>query len=186
MIRFMCLPTDSALRITSEFGLRQTGINGATTDHKGIDLGRDWTKPYTNIINVRYGKVIENGWNPYRGWYVTIEHGMWKTRYQHLRDKCKIQIGSYIRSGTVLGVMGKSADPSVLNVAVHLHFELIINGVYTDPKPYLLEVSGGTYMELENAIKILKEKANLNDDTIKYLLFYIYGKELIIKLASVM
>ena len=41
-------------------------------------------------------------------------------------------------------------------------------------------------MDIETAKKILKEKAGLDDSTISYLMFYKYGKDLVIKLAKAM
>ena len=38
-IQFNHLPVDAPLRITSNFGPRNTGISGASTNHKGVDLG---------------------------------------------------------------------------------------------------------------------------------------------------
>lgn len=43
-----------------------------------------------------------------------------------------------------------------------------------------------TSMTLENAIKIIQNKAGLASDTVKFLLCYKYGEELIIKLAKAM
>ena len=45
---------------------------------------------------------------------------------------------------------------------------------------------GENKMDIETAKKILKEKAGLDDSTIQYLMFYKYGKELVIKLAEKM
>ena len=41
-------------------------------------------------------------------------------------------------------------------------------------------------MTVEEAKKIVKEKAGLSDDTIQYLMFYEYNDELIVKLAKAM
>lgn len=43
-----------------------------------------------------------------------------------------------------------------------------------------------TVMDIETAKKLLKEKAGLDDTSIQYLMFYKYGKELVIKLAKAM
>jgi murein DD-endopeptidase MepM/ murein hydrolase activator NlpD len=125
------------LRITSKFGPRNTGIKGASKDHKGIDLGRDKTKSTTNILSVAAGTVASNYWNKYRGWVIVIQHNGFRTLYQHLKAQSSLAVGSTIKSGTIIGIMGASSDTSVLKVSEHLHFELIVNGKNEDPQPYL-------------------------------------------------
>jgi murein DD-endopeptidase MepM/ murein hydrolase activator NlpD len=128
------------LRITSKFGPRNTGIKGASKDHKGIDLGRDKSKAETNILSVAAGTVASNYWNKYRGWVVVIQHSGFRTLYQHLKAQSPLAVGTIVKSGTVLGVMGASSDKSVLKVSEHLHFELIVNGKNEDPEPYLKNI----------------------------------------------
>ncbi len=137
MIQFNSLPVDGPLRITSKFGPRNTGIKGASTYHKGIDLGRDWTKTETKILAIAKGKVTSNYWNRYRGWVIVIQHDGFLTLYQHLKRRSSLAVGTPVKAAAVLGVMGNSSDRSVLSVAVHLHFELIVRGVSIDPQPYL-------------------------------------------------
>ena len=186
MIQFNSLPVDAPLRITSKFGPRNTGIEGASTFHKGIDLGRDKTKPETNVLAVASGIVFGNYWNKYRGWVVVIQHNGFKTLYQHLKAKSTLAEGTYVKCGQVLGVMGNSSDKSVLNTAVHLHFELIENGQNIDPEKYLKNIVGVVDVTLEEAKSIIKSKAGLNDESIAYLANYKYGSSLIIKLAEAM
>ena len=137
---FYSLPVDAPLRITSYYGKRDTGISGASTDHKGIDLGRDFSKSQTNILSVADGVVINNYWNNYRGWVVIIDHGTFKTLSQHLAYKCPLPVGSKVVAGQIIGVMGASANPDYLKIATHLHFEVIYNKIQIDPLPFLLNI----------------------------------------------
>ena len=139
-IQFNHLPVDAPLRITSNFGPRNTGISGASTNHKGVDLGRDLTKTSTNITSVTTGTVINNYWNKYRGWVIIIQHNGFKTLYQHLKTQSPLAVGTPVKAGTVLGIMGNSSDKSVLTVSIHLHFELIVNNVQIDSAPYLKNI----------------------------------------------
>jgi len=137
MIQFNSLPIDGPLRITSKFGPRDTGISGASKNHMGIDLGRDKSKAETNLLSAAEGTVLNNYWSKYRGWVIVIQHDGFQTLYQHLKSQSPLVVGTAVRAGTVLGVMGNSSDISVLTVAVHLHFELIVDGKRLDPQPYL-------------------------------------------------
>ena len=62
---------------------------------------------------------------------------------------------------------------------------LIKNGM--DWNWFINQLKGaGSTMTVEEAKKIVKEKAGLSDDTIQYLMFYEYDDELIVKLAKAM
>ena len=78
-------PAVGQYRITSGYGKRNTGIPGASTNHKGIDVGcPDGTK----IVSVLDGKVMFTGYNKYRGYYIMIDHGGGVvTLYQHCQRR---------------------------------------------------------------------------------------------------
>ncbi len=139
---FRSLPVDGPLRITSRFGPRNISVAGASKNHQGVDLGGDRSKPQTKILAVDSGTVSSNYWNKYRGWVVVIQHdGDWSTLYQHLKQRSPLPVGTKVSAGETIGIMGNSADPTVLpNIATHLHFELRKHGVPVDPEPYLKRV----------------------------------------------
>ena len=142
------------MRVTSPFGPRDTGIERASTFHKGIDIGRDFTLPYTYIKAVARGIVTANYWNDYRGWVITIKHdNTFTSLYQHLRDKCSLAVGTQVEAGEVIGIMGNTSNRNVLKIATHLHFELRKNGVPIDPMPYL----GGDDLTKEETLALIKE-----------------------------
>lgn len=153
MVVFNSLPVEP-LRITSRFGKRNTGISGASTDHKGIDLGRDFKKNQTEILSVASGVVASNYWNDYRGWVVTIKHQGFTTLYQHLAKQSQLKVGSKVNGGDVIGIMGASSNPEKLKIATHLHFELIVNGKQIDPEPY--------FYKLEEEDMITRTKIEIN------------------------
>lgn len=138
-IVFTHLPV-TPLRITSRFGPRNTGIAGASTNHAGIDLGRNFNLVKTPVCSVAKGFVSDNYWNAYRGWVIKINHGEFVTLYQHLESRSTLAIGTEVKSGQQLGIMGNSSDPSKLAVSVHLHMELHIDGTPINPEPYLLNI----------------------------------------------
>jgi len=157
-IEFNSLPVDAPLRITSYYGKRNTGIKGASGNHKGVDIGRDFSKEITNILSVANGVCVKNYWNKYRGWVVVVSHGEFETLYQHLKSKSNIAVGQNVKHGQKLGIMGNSSDKNVLKVSVHLHFELIVNGVNVNPLQYLqniveVEMVEKVKMEINGVVK---------------------------------
>ena len=145
---FNSLPVNAPLRVTSKYGKRNTNIKGASAFHKGIDLGRDFSKQTTEILAVAPGVVKEVLWNDYRGWYLMLRHenGV-ETLYQHLKDKPSLVVGEEVDAGQVLGVMGNSSNPDKLKIAIHLHFELRIDGECVDPLPYLTNIRPDEVLE---------------------------------------
>ena len=135
-------------RVTSKYGKRDTGIKGASTFHHGVDLGRDFSKSQTNIFSVADGTVKYNDWNDYRGWFVVIQHNGFQTLYQHMKSKCTIGIGTSVKSGTILGIMGNSSNADKLKIPVHLHFAICSDFSkstedsrgYINPLPYLQNI----------------------------------------------
>ncbi|MHC1723267.1 MAG: M23 family metallopeptidase [Aminipila sp.] len=138
-IQFNSLPVNAPLRITSPFGPRRTNIKGASTYHRGVDIGRDYNQKDTKVLAAANGTVISNYWNDTRGWVIIISHGEYKTLYQHLKKRPRLGIGIKVKAGEELGIMGASTK-TIKDMTVHLHFELIVNGVSIDPEPYLRNV----------------------------------------------
>jgi len=161
---FNHLPVEP-LRVTSPFGPRNTGIKGASTFHKGIDLGRDFNKAETDILSVADGVVINNYWNDYRGWVVIIQHNGFQTLSQHLKAQSSLKKGEKVKVGQQIGIMGNSSNKAKLSVAVHLHFELIVNGVQIDPLPYLKNIKEVEDLTREETIALIKEVLAGNGDT---------------------
>ena len=128
MFEFQELPAKD-MRITSKYGPRNTGIAGASTYHKGIDIGPDRKQTVTPVYAVADGTIILNRFKGVRGHTVMIRHDeTYVTLYQHLRDQAPFRVGEKIRAGQCIGVMGNTS--STLKIAVHLHFE-----VQEDHKP---------------------------------------------------
>ena len=168
-MKFDSLPYEP-LRITSGFGPRNTGILGASTYHKGVDLGADKTKYKGSadggpVLAVLPGTVKESYYSTARGWVIVINHGIVAgkqvaTLYQHL--KCKgLAIGKKVKAGDTIGTMGNTG----VGAQLHLHFELRINGTPVDPEPYLKGVDDMTEAEvlklIEQSRKIYKRPGDL-------------------------
>ena len=118
--------------ITSSYGIRNTGIPGASKNHKGIDIGcPDGTK----IVSVLDGKVMFTGYNKYRGYYIMVDHGGGVvTLYQHCQGGTfKFSVGDRVKAGDTIVLSGHSGIGS----GPHLHFEVLINGGNVNPKTWL-------------------------------------------------
>ncbi|MHC1723970.1 MAG: M23 family metallopeptidase [Aminipila sp.] len=163
MIVFNHLPV-SPLRVTSKFGPRNTGIKGASTFHKGIDLGRDFLKAETVVMSVADGTVFNNYWNDYKGWVVIIDHGNFKTLYQHLKCQSPLAKGQRVKAGQQIGIMGASTK-NIKNMAMHLHMELIVNGKQIDSLPYLQNIQEVEDLTETEVRKIVKEMLSGSGDT---------------------
>lgn len=120
----------NARYITSPFGPRDTGIPGASTDHKGVDIGAGYN---TNIFAAQSGTVIQAGWNGGYGYCVTIAHDYGvATLYAHMNDYY-VSVGQSVSRGQVIGIVGSTGISS----GPHIHYEVRVNGVQIDPLPYL-------------------------------------------------
>nr|WP_226338105.1 M23 family metallopeptidase [Arthrobacter sp. UM1] len=117
--------------ITSWYGPRCFPGLPSCDNHSGIDFaGPDGA----SIQAAQSGRVIFAGWHAYGGGYrVEIDHGNGVvTTYNHL-SRIDVQVGQYVTQGQHIaaeGTTGNSTGP-------HLHFEVIVNGAWTNPAPWL-------------------------------------------------
>ena len=126
-------PVTTSKRITSPFGTRNTGIKGASTNHRGIDIGGVYYS--STVYAAKSGTVIISTSNSVRGQYIVISHGSGNTTtYQHL-SKRSVSVGAVVKQGDAIGVTGSSGVGS----GPHLHFEITENGQLVDPLKYLTD-----------------------------------------------
>lgn len=124
-------PCTGYYNITSGYGIRNTGIPGASTNHKGIDIG---CPVGTKIVSVLDGKVIFTGYNVYRGYYIMVDHGGGVvTLYQHCTNSFKVSVGDKVKAGQTIVLSGNTGIGS----GPHLHFEVLINGSNVNPSNWL-------------------------------------------------
>lgn len=100
--------------------------------HSGIDsVGNEWGNRVCAVINGTVSKVYTD---PALG--NVVEYGVENIRiaYYHL-EKAAVKAGDSVQAGkTVIGTEGASGT---LATGKHLHVSLWIDGVLTDPEPYL-------------------------------------------------
>lgn len=117
-----------------DFGVSRT--YGFKREHLGHDMMGQIGTP---VINVESGTVEALGWNQYGGWRIGIRSHDKKRYYYyaHLRQNYpyqgKLEVGSEVSAGEVIGYMGHTGYSTTENVnnidEVHLHFgmELIFD-----------------------------------------------------------
>lgn len=118
-------------KINSPFGNRNTGIAGASKNHKGVDIGGVYYS--TQVHAAKAGTVIVSQYSKSYGNYVVISHGSGNTTlYAHMSSR-SVSEGQYVEQNAIIGVTGSTGISS----GPHLHFEITENGVRVDPLKYL-------------------------------------------------
>lgn len=116
-------------RITSSFGHRSAPTAGATTSHKGVDIG---VSLGTSVVASCGGTVSFAGWNGSYGYVIYIDHPDGRqTRYAHL-SKVLVSKGTKVSQGQKIALSGNSGR----STGPHLHFEMRINGTPVNPTKY--------------------------------------------------
>ena len=125
-------PFPAASSVSSQFGNRNTGIAGASTDHKGIDID-GFGLEGSGIVAADSGTVVTAGTNSGYGNYVIVDHGNgMQTVYAHMAS-LNVTSGQTVSAGQQLGIVGSTGIAS----GTHLHFEVRQNGTQVDPYGYL-------------------------------------------------
>jgi murein DD-endopeptidase MepM/ murein hydrolase activator NlpD len=116
-------------RLSSAFGMRFHPILGRWREHRGVDYAAALGTP---VRSVGDGVVIFAGWKGSYGKLVEVSHpGGVVTRYAHLRGFGRgTRPGARVRVGQTVGYVGSTG----LSTGPHLHFEMLVNGRYTDPR----------------------------------------------------
>jgi murein DD-endopeptidase MepM/ murein hydrolase activator NlpD len=110
--------------ITSPFGQR------ARDFHQGVDFG---VAQGTAVHAAAAGRVISAGAAGGYGLRVDLDHGAGLvTRYAHL-SRIDVHNGDDVASGSTIALSGNTGE----STGPHLHFEVRVNGVATDPIPWL-------------------------------------------------
>jgi len=111
--------------VSSSFGPRS---GGAGAFHEGLDL---FTGAPRVIVAGGDGRIAFTGQRRGYGLTVEITHGNGvATLYAHLSDLAPgIRAGAPISAGSAIGRSGRSGNAS----AVHLHYEILIEGRPVDP-----------------------------------------------------
>jgi len=145
--------------LTSGFGLRNTGIPDASTDHMGIDIGVD---PGAEVKAIQTGKVVDikkdfGG----HGDGIVVEHADGSRNvYGHVQSQ--VQIGDDVKSGDKIALIKEWKDPNYPAGRQHLHLERIEGGKKVDPQTYLNKLQAEDQKEVKADVdKIVKDQEKL-------------------------
>ena len=116
--------------VTSEFGYRSSPFSGVGEFHKGIDIA---ARIGLQIVTPADGVVTDASYDREMGNFVKIDHGHGMTTwYGHLMNS-NVTKGSTVERGDVIGYVGNTGR----STGSHLHFTVLLNGVFVDPRKYL-------------------------------------------------
>ncbi|MFI1921165.1 M23 family metallopeptidase [Streptomyces sp. NPDC020377] len=127
-------PPVTTLTITSPYGSRQHPLTGVTKLHTGVDFG---APQGAQVSAARAGTVVFAAMTTAYGNRIVVDHGTiegkrLQTTYSHL-SAIDVTVGQAVQTGTPLGRVGSTG----LSTGPHLHFEVIYDGYYSDPQPWL-------------------------------------------------
>jgi murein DD-endopeptidase MepM/ murein hydrolase activator NlpD len=121
-------------RPSSAYGSRKHPLSGVTKLHTGVDFPGDEGVP---VHAAGAGTVVFAASTKAYGNRVVIDHGVvdgrrLETTYSHL-SVLRSNKGRRVTPGTILGDVGSTG----LSTGPHLHFEVVVDGYYNDPMPWL-------------------------------------------------
>ena len=133
-IKKLMVPTQQPViggLLGSAFGWRIDPLNGRSALHTGLDFP---SEPGTPILAAAGGVVVTQEYHQAYGNMVEIDHGNdLVSRYAHA-SRVFVKKGDLIKRGQKIaevGTTGRSTGP-------HLHFEVLVQGVFQDPQKFLL------------------------------------------------
>lgn len=115
---------------SSPYGIRKDPFNGTPRMHRGMDFASAEGNPVlatgAGIVTFAarqggYGKLIE------------IDHGGGiRTRYAH-NSRLDVEVGDVVTRGQVIAAVGSTGR----STGPHVHYEVLENGRYVDPRKYV-------------------------------------------------
>ncbi len=129
----MMIPTQQPITVGnlgSLFGWRIDPITGRSALHTGLDFQADRGTP---ILAAAGGVVVAQEFHPEYGNMIEIDHGNdLITRYAHA-SKTLVKKGDLVKQGQKIGEVGSTGR----STGTHLHFEVLVQGVFQDPEKFL-------------------------------------------------
>ena len=123
-------PCPSSSRISSGFGDRSSPTEGASTNHKGIDIP---AASGSAIVAAADGKVVISTYSYSAGNYIMIDHGGGiSTVYMHC-SQLLVSEGDTVKKGQTIAKVGSTG----YSTGPHLHFGVRSGGVYVNPSGYV-------------------------------------------------
>lgn len=112
---------------SSGFGYRLHPVENIVKFHYGTDYA---VNSGTDIFSFADGTVTEVNWDDGYGNYIRVSHdGGWSTLYAHC-SATYVQAGQSVAKGDKIALAGATGEVT----GPHLHFELLHDGLYTNPE----------------------------------------------------
>lgn len=122
-------PVPDSTNITSYYGKREQPMEGASSDHKGIDIS---CSNGATIVAVVDGIVSQADYSDGYGNKIMIDHGSHiSTLYAHL-SRFAVSPGDKVTKGQIIGYAGMTGTAT----DYHLHFAVREEGEYVNPLKY--------------------------------------------------
>ena len=123
-------PCPASGRISSAFGDRSSPTEGASTNHKGIDIP---APSGYSIVAAADGKVVISTYSYSAGNYIMIDHGGGLTTvYMHC-SQLLVKEGETVKQGQTIAKVGSTG----YSTGPHLHFGVRSGGSYVNPSGYV-------------------------------------------------
>lgn len=125
------LPVDpaSGAKITELYGPRVPPVEGASSNHRGIDIG--YVGEGVRLYSMIDGTVTQSAWVGSYGNLIDItsDDGRTTIRYAHLAAASPLAVGAKVKAGDDIGEMGTTGASS----GIHLHLEVHLDGEPQNP-----------------------------------------------------
>lgn len=121
-------------RQTSGYGTpRRYAPGGRVSYHQGADIAADAGTP---IAATNDGKVVIADFYPIKGGLVVIDHGAQVFSLYFHQSKILVEVGQMLERGDIIGEVGTTG----LSTGPHLHWEMRVNEVATNPLAWVDKV----------------------------------------------
>ncbi len=133
-IKKLMLPTQQPVAggtLGSSFGWRIDPVNGQSALHTGLDFP---SRQGTPIVAAAGGVVLVQEYQSAYGNMVEIDHGNdLVTRYAHA-SRVFVKKGDLVKRGQKIAEVGTTGR----STGSHLHFEVLVHGVFQNPQKFLM------------------------------------------------
>ena len=123
-------PCPASGRISSAFGDRSSPTEGASTNHKGIDIP---APSGSSIVAAADGKVVISTYSYSAGNYIMIDHGGGLTTVYMHGSQLLVKEGETVKQGQTIAKVGSTG----YSTGPHLHFGVRSGGSYVNPSGYV-------------------------------------------------
>lgn len=116
-------PFEQKYRMTSGFGKRRQPVKGASTNHKGVDIGAPCG---TKVLAASDGVIVKTGDIGKCGGYILLKTDKYHIRYCHLSNWSMVNVGDQVKKGQVIGLSGgrRGMTGAGTSTGCHLHFAI--------------------------------------------------------------